>query len=62
MRENPARFVWVSLFNGGVLINKTKQAPWPKCASELYRHSDRRLSAKLLPFFSDRGVSRSQRC
>jgi hypothetical protein len=30
-------------------------------ASELYRPSDRRLSAKLVPTFADRGVSRSQR-
>jgi hypothetical protein len=29
--------------------------PWPETASELYRPSDRRLSAKLVPTFSDRG-------
>jgi hypothetical protein len=29
--------------------------------SELYRLSDRRLLAKLVPIFLDRGVSRSQR-
>jgi hypothetical protein len=28
---------------------------WPESASELYRPSDRRLSAKLVPTFSDRG-------
>jgi hypothetical protein len=38
-----------------------KQTPWPESASELYRPSDRRLSAKLVPTFADRGVSRSQR-
>jgi hypothetical protein len=32
--------------------NKT---PWSESASELYRPSDRRLSAKLVPTFADRG-------
>jgi hypothetical protein len=32
-----------------------KQTPWPESASELYRPSDRSLSAKLLPIFVDRG-------
>jgi hypothetical protein len=31
------------------------QTPWPESAIELYRPSDRRLSAKLVPTFSDRG-------
>jgi hypothetical protein len=35
-------------------IKKTK-TPWPESASELYRPSDRRLSAKRLPTFADRG-------
>jgi hypothetical protein len=30
--------------------------PWSESAGELYRPSDRRLSAKLLPTFADRGV------
>jgi hypothetical protein len=30
-------------------------SPWPESVSELYRPSDRRLSAKLLPNFADRG-------
>jgi hypothetical protein len=29
--------------------------PWPETASELYRPSDCRLSAKLVPTFADRG-------
>jgi hypothetical protein len=29
--------------------------PWPVSLSELYRQSDRRLSAKLVPTFADRG-------
>jgi hypothetical protein len=29
--------------------------PWRDSASELYRPSDRRLSAKLVPTFADRG-------
>jgi CBS-domain-containing membrane protein len=40
----------VSLF-----IKKNKETPWPESASELYRPSDRRLSAKLVPTFADRG-------
>jgi hypothetical protein len=35
-------------------IQKTK-TPWPESASELYRSSDSRLSAKLVPTFADRG-------
>jgi hypothetical protein len=31
------------------------KTPWPQFASELYRPSDRRLSAKLVPTFADRG-------
>jgi hypothetical protein len=31
------------------------ETPWPESASELYRPSDRRLSAKLVPTFADRG-------
>jgi hypothetical protein len=34
---------------------KQKQYPWSEPASELYRPSDRRLSAKLAPTFADRG-------
>jgi hypothetical protein len=34
---------------------------WPESASELYRPSDRRLSAKSVPAFADRGLSHSQR-
>jgi hypothetical protein len=33
---------------------KTK-TPWPESASELYRPSDRLLSAKLVPTFAERG-------
>jgi hypothetical protein len=32
-----------------------KQTPWPSSASKLYRPSDRRFSAKLVPTFADRG-------
>jgi hypothetical protein len=34
---------------------KKKKTPWSESASELYRPSDRRLSAKRLPTFADRG-------
>jgi hypothetical protein len=40
---------------------KKIQTPWPESASELYRPSERHLSAKLVPTFADRGVSRSKR-
>jgi hypothetical protein len=30
-------------------------SPWPESASELYRLSDHRLLAKLVPTFADRG-------
>jgi hypothetical protein len=38
-------------------LNKqtNKQTKWPESASELYRPSDGRLSAKLVPIFADRG-------
>jgi hypothetical protein len=44
-------------------VNKTKEkrTPWPESARELYQPSDHRLSAKSVPTFADRGVSRSQR-
>jgi hypothetical protein len=32
-----------------------KQTPWSESASELYRPSDRRLSAKRLPIFAVKG-------
>jgi hypothetical protein len=35
--------------------NEKKKTPWSESASELYRPSDRRLSAKSLPTFVDRG-------
>jgi hypothetical protein len=37
------------------LIQTNKQTPWPESASELYRPSDRCLSAKWLPTFADKG-------
>jgi hypothetical protein len=40
---------------------KGKNTPWPEPVSELYRPSDRLLSAKLVATFADRWVSRSQR-
>jgi hypothetical protein len=39
---------------------KKKKNPWPESASELYRPSDRRFYAKLVPTFADRRVSRFQ--
>jgi hypothetical protein len=34
---------------------KQNQTPWSESASQLYRPSDRRLSAKLVPTFVERG-------
>jgi hypothetical protein len=42
------------------LLHKEK-TPWPGSASELYRPSYSRLSAKLVPSFVDRRVPRGQR-
>jgi CBS-domain-containing membrane protein len=36
-------------------MGEKKTPPWSESASELYRPSDRRLSAKLVPTFADRG-------
>jgi CBS-domain-containing membrane protein len=41
--------------NVRLLKHKTDKTPWPESASELYQPSDRRLSAKLVPTFADRG-------
>jgi hypothetical protein len=38
-----------------LLQMELKKTPWSESASELYRPSDRRLSAKWLPTFADRG-------
>jgi hypothetical protein len=40
-----------------IRINLT---PWSESDSEVYGPSDLRLSAKLVPTFADRGVSRGQ--
>jgi hypothetical protein len=42
-------------------ITITLETPWPGSPSEPHRPSDRRLTAKLVTTFADRGVSRSQR-
>jgi hypothetical protein len=36
-------------------LRQKKKTQWPKSSSELYRPSDRRLSAQLVPTFADRG-------
>jgi hypothetical protein len=40
---------------------KLKKTPWSESASELYRPSDRRLSAKWLPAFVDRGEDKTNK-
>jgi hypothetical protein len=47
----PPSFFFVSSYESDVMV---KKKPWPESASELYRPSDRRLSAKLVPTFADR--------
>jgi hypothetical protein len=51
-------YLWVTNY---VLKIGRKKTPWSESASELYRPSDRRLSAKWLPTCADRGVPRGQR-
>jgi hypothetical protein len=41
--------------SSGLRETTNKQTPWSESARELYRPSDRRLSAKWLPTFADRG-------
>jgi hypothetical protein len=36
-------------------ISFVEKSPWPESARELYRPSDRRLSAMLVPTFADKG-------
>jgi hypothetical protein len=52
--DNIGRFTY---WTGFILIKQTLQ---PESASELYRLSNRRLSAKLVLTFAGRGVSHSQ--
>jgi hypothetical protein len=40
---------------GGSGTTIRQKTPWPESASELYRPSDHRLSAKLVPTFEHRG-------
>jgi hypothetical protein len=47
--------LWCKETHSGVLSNKKQQTPWLQSASELYPPSDRRLSAKLVPTFAERG-------
>jgi hypothetical protein len=42
-------------WQGMEVVADKKKTPWSESASELYRPSNRRLSAKWLPTFEDRG-------
>jgi hypothetical protein len=44
-----------------VIFKENKHTPWPESESELHLPRDRRLSAKSMPTFADRSVSRGQR-
>jgi hypothetical protein len=50
--------VWCTIWQSHMEYSTT---PCPESASELYRSSDRRLSAKVVPTFADIRTSRSQR-
>jgi hypothetical protein len=41
-----------------IVVNRTKQTPWPLVRKRSIPTSDRHLSTKLLPTFVDRRVSR----
>jgi hypothetical protein len=43
---------YIHMFHAEII--STKKNPWPESASEVYRPSDRRLSATLVPTFADR--------
>jgi hypothetical protein len=45
--------------SGNQALQIIKKTTWPESVSELHRPSDHCLSAKLVPTFADRGVSRS---
>jgi hypothetical protein len=50
------KFKFKTSISNSIEIRVTKkQTPWPESASELYRPSDSRLSAELLPTFSVKG-------
>jgi hypothetical protein len=50
-----------NIFVKPIPTKQNNHTPWPESESELYRPSDHRLSAKLVPTSWDRGVSSSQR-
>jgi hypothetical protein len=55
---NVYTYIYLSCFSLSLSYfhaNLIKQTPWSESASELYRPSDCRLSAKWLPTFADRG-------
>jgi hypothetical protein len=44
----------MNVFNSGSNSVDIKKTPWPESASELFRPSDRRMSAKLVSTFAER--------
>jgi hypothetical protein len=45
----------MALTHNNYMYELIEKIPWPESVSELYRPSDRRLLAKLVPTFADRG-------
>jgi hypothetical protein len=62
IRTNQSYMTW-NIFERQQKQIKTmlKKKSWRQSGNKLYRKLDRSLSAKLVPTFEDRGVSRSQR-
>jgi hypothetical protein len=53
------KFGNIQEFSAGGDRKQRNETPRPESVSELYRSIDLRLSAKLVPTFTDRGASRS---
>jgi hypothetical protein len=49
------RRTYIQKMRKKIYIIREKKTPWTESASELYRPSDRRLLAKLVPTLADRG-------
>jgi hypothetical protein len=59
-RDGVCKNLWETILK--LLLHWTKlKTPWPESASELYRPSYHRLSAKIVSTFAGRGVSGGQR-
>jgi hypothetical protein len=53
--EHRLQTKYLHIFQSYLVNRKQTKTPWPEFASEVYRPSDRRLSAKLVPTSANRG-------